>query len=74
MGEVIGYLGKDAAKIYRVYGGEAVGFVNFRVGEEGFDEVWQSSNVPSTTRLCTFASMTVVICASCTGLALPWGA
>lgn len=37
--EVIGYLGKDAAKIYRVYGGEAVVFVDFKVGEEGFDEV-----------------------------------
>ena len=32
-------MGEDAGKIYRVYGGEAVCFVDFRVGEEGFDEV-----------------------------------
>ena len=34
---------------------------------------WQSSNDPSTRRLCTFASRTVVIWASWTGLTFPFG-
>lgn len=34
---------------------------------------WQSSKDPSTERLCTFSSSTVVIWASCTGLTFPLG-
>lgn len=37
--EVVGYLGEDAGPIDGVDSGEAVSFVDFGVGEEGFDEV-----------------------------------
>ena len=78
--EVVCDLSEDTGPVDGINRGETVGRVDFWVGEESFDEVlrvvslkadalgaertWQSSNVPSTARLCTLASMTVVICAS----------
>jgi hypothetical protein len=87
--EEVGDLRKDAGPVDGVDGGEAVGLIDFGVGEERLDKVlwllagetrgmvcgltWQSSNVPSTAKLCTLASMTVVICASWMALTLPCG-
>jgi hypothetical protein len=37
--EVVCYLGEDTGPVDGVYGGEAVGLVDFGVGEESFYEV-----------------------------------
>jgi hypothetical protein len=44
-GEVVGYLGEDSCPVDGVYGGEAVGLVDFWVGEERLDEVLEREGV-----------------------------